>query len=137
MDYDFWLRILGLSTRMIRVPEVLAYYRWHGSTQISAVKWRQVLDALEAQKSFIRNNPRLVAHLPTERLRELTEGQVLKEAYRAFWNRDLPSAQKLFRHCAAGRNFAATDLRHIVFALLPLPMYVWLLDTFDRRDHVQ
>jgi hypothetical protein len=33
------------------VPEVLAFYRWHGAGQISAVKWRQVLDALDGQRA--------------------------------------------------------------------------------------
>jgi glycosyltransferase involved in cell wall biosynthesis len=46
MDYDFWLRALALTRRIKRVPEVLAFYRWHHRGQISAVKWRQVLDAL-------------------------------------------------------------------------------------------
>jgi len=63
MDYDFWLRALALTRRLARVPEVLAFYRWHNLGQVSAVKWRQVLDGLDAQRSFIRRNPDLVAHL--------------------------------------------------------------------------
>ncbi|MDE2147709.1 MAG: glycosyltransferase, partial [Burkholderiales bacterium] len=45
MDYDLWLRLLGVTQRLVRVPRVLAYYRWHGQGQISAVKGRQALDA--------------------------------------------------------------------------------------------
>jgi len=133
MDYDFWLRALALTRRIKRVPEVLAFYRWHGSGQISAVKWRQVLDALTAQKDFIRANPELVSHLPTAKLRDLTEGQVLRQAYRAFWKRDLVSAHKLFRHVAVNRSYALRDLRHILPALLPLPLYRGIVQLSDWK----
>lgn len=134
MDYDFWLRALALTRKIVRVPEVLAFYRWHGAGQVSAVKWRQVLDALAAQKDFIRANPLLVKHLPTATLRDLTEGQVLRQAYRAFWKRDLVSAQKLFRHAAVAGEFRAKDLRHILTAtLLPLPTYRWLVSRIDGK----
>lgn len=132
MDYDFWLRALALTRKIVRVPEVLAYYRWHGQGQVSAVRWRQVLDALAAQRDFIRANPRLVSHLPKERLHELTEGKVLSQAYRAFWKRDLVSAQKLFRHAAAARSFKPSDLRHVVSALLPTPIYRKIVNFADR-----
>jgi len=134
MDYDFWLRTLALTRNIVRVPEVLAYYRWHDSGQISAVKWRQVLDALAAQQDFIRANPRLVAHLPARRLRQLTEGQVLQQARRALWKRDVPSAHRLFRHVAAARSFGLRDLRHVLPALLPFPAYRWLVDLAGRND---
>lgn len=133
MDYDFWLRALALTQRIKRVPEVLAFYRWHNLGQISSVKWRQVLDALQAQQDFIRRNPGLVSHLPGETLRDLTEGQVLRQAYRAFWKRDLVSAQKLFRHVAASGTFGLSDLRHVFSALLPLSLYRGLTRLADRR----
>jgi GT2 family glycosyltransferase len=132
MDYDFWLRALAKTRNIVRVPEVLAFYRWHGQGQVSAVKWRQVLDALTAQKDFIKANPRLVAHLDPEKLRELTDGRVLRQAYTAFWKRDLVSAQKLFRHVAAHRCFGLKDLRHILIALLPISMYRRIVQMSDR-----
>ncbi|MDD5389295.1 MAG: glycosyltransferase [Gallionellaceae bacterium] len=134
MDYDFWLRALAMSRKIVRVPEVLAFYRWHGQGQVSAVKWRQVIDALAAQQDFIKANPELVAHLPAERLRDLTEGKVLRQAYRAFWKRDLVTAQKLFRHAASAGAYKIGDLRHILTArLLPPSLYRWLVTTLDRR----
>ncbi|AFL75874.1 glycosyltransferase [Thiocystis violascens] len=134
MDYDFWLRALAETRRMVRVPEVLAFYRWHHQGQISAIKWRQVLDALAAQKDFIRANPHLVAHLPAKRLMEMTEGLVLVQAYRAFWKRDLISAHKLFRHAAIARAFALKDLRYILIAaMLPLSAYRFLIGMIDRK----
>jgi len=134
MDYDFWLRALALTRRIVRVPEVLAFYRWHNSGQVSAVKWRQVLDALEAQQAFIRNNPSLVAHLSDEHLSDLTEGEILRQAYRAFWKRDLVSAQKLFRHAAVKGSFRLRDLVHVGAALLPMPVYRRLMRVADRNE---
>ncbi len=134
MDYDFWLRALALTRRIVRVPEVLAYYRWHGPSQVSAVKSRQVLDALAVQQDFIRGNRQLVAHLPARRLRDLTEGQVLKQAYRALWKRDIASAHKLFRHVALARSFGFKELRHVASALLPLRAYRWLVGLADRNE---
>ena len=133
MDYDFWWRALAATRCMVRVPEVLAFDRWHGLGQVSAVKWRQVLDAHTAQKDFIRANPGLVAHLPRDRLRDLTEGQVLRQAYRAFWKRDLVSAHRLFRHAGMAGACKTDDLRHILTALLPFPTYRWLLQRIDRQ----
>jgi glycosyltransferase involved in cell wall biosynthesis len=134
MDYDFWLRVLAITRRIVRVPVVLAYYRWHGPNQVSAVKWRQVLDALAVQQDFIRANRQLVAHLPAHRLRDLTEGLVLKQAYRALWKRDIASAHKLFRHVALARSFGIRELRHVASALLPLPAYRWLVGHADRNE---
>jgi glycosyltransferase involved in cell wall biosynthesis len=133
MDYDFWLRALALTRRLVRVPEVLAFYRWHGAGQVSAVKWRQVLDALDAQQDFIRRNSELVAHLPARRIADLTEGQVMKQAYRAVWKRDLVSAQKLFRHAARAGSWRVADLRHVVAALLPMPAYRWIVRMSARE----
>ncbi len=132
MDYDFWLRVLAHTRRIARVPEVLAYYRWHGQSQVSAVKWRQVLDALEAQKAFIAANPGLVQHIPVRRRKDLTEGQTLRQAYRAFWKRDLVSAQRLFRHAAAHLTFSFKDLRHVLVALLPASWYRSFVILIDR-----
>ena len=134
MDYDFWLRALALTRNIVRVPEVLAFYRWHDAGQISAVKWRQVLDALAVQQDFVRANPQLVAHLPARRLRELTEGRVVQQAYRALWKRDVASAHKLFRHVALARTFGIRDMRHAMSALLPISAYRRLVGLVDRND---
>jgi hypothetical protein len=134
MDYDFWLRALALTNNMVRVPEVLAYYRWHGPEQISAVKWRQVLDALAVQRDFIRSNPALVAHLPKRQLRELTEGRVLDQAFRALWKRDLDSAHKLLRHSALAGAFSLAQVPHVASALLPFSVFRWLVGLADRRS---
>ncbi|MDE2277288.1 MAG: glycosyltransferase [Burkholderiales bacterium] len=133
MDYDLWLRLLAVTRRLVRVPRVLAYYRWHGAGQISAVKWRQVLDAASAQRDFVRAQPQLVAHLPRARIAELIEGRVLQQAYKAVWARDLDSAQRLFRHATRAGAIGVRDLRHVLPAWLPPRAYRACVGLRDRR----
>ncbi|MDP2832087.1 MAG: glycosyltransferase [Pseudomonadota bacterium] len=132
MDYDYWLRVLARARNIVLVPEAMAFSRRSGQGQIAVAAWRHVLDTLAAQNDFIRANPRLVAHIPPRRLRELTEGQVLRQAYRTFWKRDLLSAQKLFRHVARQQSFALRDVRHVAAALLPMSLYRRIVKLAER-----
>lgn len=132
MDYDLWLRILARTRRMVRVPEVLAFYRWHGM-QISTNRWRQVLDALQARKDFIVHHPDLVAHMAPHKLTELTDGHLIKEAYRAYWKRDLHTALMLFRRAFLRRAWRVGDLKYILPSLFPEPIYRFLVQSVDRE----
>ena len=122
MDYDFWLRLAAISQRIIRVPEVLAFYRWHDQGQISATKWRQVLDARSVRQEFIATNPSLVAHLSVDTLSGLINEPLTRQAYDAFWKRDLVSAQKLFRAILKENCWNRRDLKYIILSLLPLSL---------------
>ena len=133
MDYDLWLRILAVTRKLVRVPEVLAFYRWHGQGQISSVKWRQVLDAWQVRRDFARNHPDLVAHLAPGDLRELLDGSLLRAGYAAYWKRDLVSAQRLFRKAARRGSWRLRDARYVLPSLLPAALYRRLIDTADRR----
>lgn len=133
MDYDFWLRALGAGARIKRVSEVLAFYRWHDLGQLSAVKWRQVLDALDARQRFIRDH---------HAARGASVGRAAARSHRGpgfapglsrlLQARSL-SAQKLFRHAAARGSYRLRDLRHVASALLPLPLYRGLVMLAERR----
>ena len=131
MDYDIWLRILGHTRNITRVPEVLAFYRWHGSGQISATKWKQVLDAIQVRQDFIRDHPELVKHISAEARYELVNGQLLKEAYRAYWKNDLVNARKLFRAALARGTWRTRDLKYLIPALLPGGLFRSLVRTIS------
>ena len=119
MDYDIWLRIISYTRNIVCVPEVLAFYRWHGYGQISSTKWRQVMDAVQVRRDFVNKNPELVSHLSPDSLCELIDNQLLREAYRVYWKRDLPNAQKLFRAALASRAWHMRDLKYLLPAILP------------------
>ena len=133
MDYDLWLRMLAQSRRMVRVAEVLAFYRWHGEGQISSVKWRQVLDAWQVRRDFARRHPDLVAHLPATLLHELLDGSLLRSAYAAYWKRDLASAQRLFRKAARHGAWHVRDAKFVLASFLPTPLYRRLIAAADNR----
>lgn len=133
MDYDLWLRVLGVTSRFVRVPEVLAFYRWHGGAQISSVKWRQVFDARQVRQDFVRAHPDRVTHLPSRVIRDLLDGSVLKAGYVAYWKRDLVSAQRLFRKAVGCGYWRLTDAPYVLSALLPMPIYRRLIALADSR----
>lgn len=131
MDYDFWLRVLAHTRRIVRVPEVMAFYYWHGR-QISTDRSRQVLDAVQVRRDFIAAHPECIAHLSAARLRELTDGQLLKMAYRAYWNRELATAQRLLREAAAAGVCGWRDLLYVMISRLPLRLFSALVGWRDR-----
>jgi glycosyltransferase involved in cell wall biosynthesis len=132
MDYDLWLRLYAHTQKLVRVPEVMAFYRWHDKGQISKTKWKQVLDALQVRRDFVAHHPERVAHLPKDSIIELSDGFLLREAYRAYWQRNLADAQILFRHAFFQRYWKAGDLKYLLPSLLPAPLFQTLVRTSDR-----
>lgn len=118
-DYDLWLRLLAHGARMVGVPEVLAYYRWHGSSQLSALRWRQVLDARRVKRNFVASHSALVRHLDRRRLLELIEGPVRTAAYEAYWRRDLEGARRLFRAALGAGALRPRDVPYAIASHLP------------------
>lgn len=133
LDYDLWIRMLAVTRKIVKVPEVMAFYRWHGGGQISRVKWRQTLDAWNVRRDFVAANPDLVAHLDRRTLVELVDGFLLKSGYTAYWKRDLPSAWRLFRPALSSGHWSLRDLRYLVPALLPERMFTRIVGFFDGR----
>jgi glycosyltransferase involved in cell wall biosynthesis len=132
MDYDLWLRLHAHTQKLVRVPVVMAFYRWHDKGQISKDRSRQVLDALQVRHDFVAHHPECVAHLSQSKVRELSEGFLLREAYRAYWQRNLLDAQKLFRRALMQGLWKAGDLKYLIPALLPRALFQWLVGTADR-----
>ena len=132
MDYDLWLRLYAHTQKLVRVPEVMAFYRWHDKGQISKTKWKQVLDALQVRHDFVAHHPERVAHLPKDKVIELSDGFLLREAYRAYWQRNLVDAQMLFRRALVLGGWKAGDLKYLLPALLPDTWFQWLVVNSDR-----
>jgi len=132
MDYDLWLRLFAHTRKIVRVPEVMAFYRWHDQGQISKTKWKQVLDALQVRRDFVTNHPERVAHLPKDRVIDLSDGFLLREAYRAYWQRNLTDAQMLFRRTFMQGLWKMRDLKYLLPALFPGAWFRWLVNTADR-----
>lgn len=132
MDYDLWLRLYAHTQAIVRVPEVLAFYRWHDQGQISRTRWRQVLDAVQVRCDFVRTNPTLVAHLSAAVRRELTIEVLAREAYRSLYRRQLEDARRLFRACAWSGAWRLRDFKYLAAAALPKPLFERLVAVADR-----
>jgi glycosyltransferase involved in cell wall biosynthesis len=130
MDYDLWLR-LATRRRLVRVPEVLAFYRHHGETQITRNRARVARNHWRIQRSFVRSYPEAVAHLGPHRLRELIEGEVLRRAYTCFWARDLAGAQAIFRLALRVGGWGVRDVKYLAASLLPSPWFRALVAAVD------
>jgi glycosyltransferase involved in cell wall biosynthesis len=133
MDYDLWLRI-GASRPIVRVPEVLAFYRHHDRGQITSKQWRQAENVWLVKKKFVAASPHLVAGLSRRRLDDLIDGGLLRRGYDCYWRRDLVSARRIFRRALRTGRWTLRDLRYLVPALLPERPYLRLISHSDRRD---
>jgi glycosyltransferase involved in cell wall biosynthesis len=132
MDYDLWLRLLGVTRNIVQVPEVLAFYRWHDKGQISSVRWRQVLDAREARRAFAANHPGLVRCLQSSRLRTLLNEPVRTAARECLWRRDLVSARILFRAALGFGALRPSDAKYAMASLLPSRAFSMIVGLMDK-----
>jgi hypothetical protein len=134
MDFDFWLRLIAHTRNIVRVPEVLAFYRWHQGGQISSGVGRQALDAYAVRHDFARAHPELLTHLTRPTRRALIEGELLRAGYNAYWKRDLGAAQRLFKASLVRGGWTLRDLYYLFPAgLLPHGVYCRLVNWADRR----
>ena len=127
MDYDLWLRISAVTPKIIHVGEVLAYYRWHDFGQVSSIKWRQVLDSWRVRRDFIQKHPECIKHFEKNKLRSLRHQFLYQKAFDAYWQRDLVSAQKLFRVLLWSGYWKHRELKYLLPSLLPEKLYCHLL----------
>lgn len=134
VDYDLWLRVAPQG-RLVRVPEVLAYYHHHEGEQITKNKLRVALNHWRAQQKFLKQHPDEVRQLGRKRVREWVEGESLKRAYVCYWDRDLPTARALFRKVMRAGYGNLRDWRYMLPALLPLPIHAFLLRRRNSALH--
>jgi glycosyltransferase involved in cell wall biosynthesis len=132
MDYDLWLQI-GASRRIVRVPEVLAYYRFHPGGQITSKQWRQAENVWLVKKKFVAAAPELVSRFSQQELEELIDGALLRRGYDCYWRRDLVSARRIFRKSIRAGGWKLKDLKYLIPALLPERPYLSLIESADGR----
>ena len=132
LDFDLWLRMTSVTQKIALVPKVLAYYRWHTSGQISAIKSRQVIDAWKVRRDYVKNHPDMLTDIPASEIDELVNGNILLNAYRAYWRRDIDTAVTLFRKSLMVGHWGLKDLKYITLALLPKKLLENLLQLSNR-----
>lgn len=131
MDYDLWLRVASKG-KIVRVPEVLAYYHHHEGEQITKNRARIAINHYLIQKKYVKENPGIERRLGEDKIKEIIEGEHLHQAYVCYWDRDLKASHILFRRVFAGGSYKKQDLRYLLPALLPYPVYRALIRFIDR-----
>lgn len=131
-DYALWLRV-ATSAPIVRVPEVLAFYHFHGGAQASSNKARAALHHLHAQQRYLEQHPEFQAELGKSRAREMMLGELLKRGYDGYWQRDLPAARKVFRAVMKHGYGTLSDWKYMLPALLPLSWHRRLIGLRDRQ----
>jgi len=133
MDYDLWLHVASFN-RIVRVPEVLAYYHHHAGEQITKNRLRIARNHSRIQRHFLNEFPRVRQRLGRRKTREIIEGELLRRGYNSYWQRDLATAHSLFRQALARLYFKPRDLKYLLPSLLPYSVYETLI---IKRDNEQ
>jgi glycosyltransferase involved in cell wall biosynthesis len=131
-DFYLWLKI-GISSKIVLVPEVLAYYHHHTGHQASNDKSQVALDHWLAQKAYIKENPGISLHISKNDIRLYTDGELLKKGFGCYWKRQLEPARKIFRQVMKTGYGSMKDWMYMIPCLLPLGIHRLLLDTCDNK----
>lgn len=125
-DYLLWLKIVG-ENKIVRVPEVLAFYYHHNGPRATGNKVRMALNHLGAQRDYLQEHPSVRKMLGWHKVRDLTVGELLKRGYECYWQDDLESARKIFQRVMKAGYGDANDWKRMLPALLPLNLHKRLL----------
>jgi len=133
MDYDLWLRMLQQQPTVVRVAQVLAFYRRYLRGDAHIPRWRQVFDAIAVREDFVRHHPEQIGHRSRTERDTLLYGSLLLEAYRSHWRRDTDSSRRLFRRAFRKADWKARDAKYILASFLPAPVFKSLIRLIDNR----
>lgn len=132
-DFAMWIEI-ATRTPLVRVPEVMAFYRHHGGVQITKNRERIARNHLAVQQQFFARHPEIMREIGREKAREIMRRELLKRGYACYWDRDLPAARAIFRLALRHRYLAAEDLRYALPCLLPIALQRAVIDRVDQRE---
>lgn len=121
-DFLLWLQIVA-ENKIVRVPEVLAFYYHHEGPRATRDRVRMALNHLEAQGAFLRKHPGIHKTLGRGKVRALTVGELLDRGYECYWQSDLENARKIFRRVMKAGYGGVTDWKRMLPALLPLNLH--------------
>ena len=133
MDYDLWLRMLTQKPRLVRVPEVLAFYRHYARNDNGIPRWRQVFDAVDVREDFVRHHSDITGALGPAKRRALVYDTLLSEAYRCHWRRNTQSSRRLFLRAFFNSNWKMGDLKYMLASFMPGAIFDGLIRYIDAR----
>lgn len=121
-DYDLWLRIAAFHP-VARVPQVLAYYRRHGTGNSTSDQARVARHNLLVKQRFLAEFPVLARRIPRAQRRRYLAGGVVDRGWRCLRQGDADNAHGIFRHALRAGLAGPRDLKAALPALLPLGLF--------------
>jgi glycosyltransferase involved in cell wall biosynthesis len=128
-DFAFWLKT-ATRARLVLIPEVLAYYRHHPA-QMTKNKALVALNHWHIQQEYFEKNPNLVRLLGERRVREISEGELLRRGYYCYWARELAAAREIFRVVMRRRYGGWRDWKYMLPSLLPEGLHRRLISILE------
>jgi glycosyltransferase involved in cell wall biosynthesis len=130
-DFLLWLRI-GSRHRIVRAPEVLAFYHHHGGDRATSNPVRMARNHWLVQRAFLKEQPELAAQLGRRRVREVTTGVLLHKGYACYWARQLEAARHIFRMVMKTGYGSPKDWKYMLPSLLPMSVHRALIGMVDH-----
>lgn len=130
-DYVLWLNV-AMTAPIVRVPDVLAIYHFHGSAQASANHAQAALQLWQAQREYLALHPQVVRQLGTHKIKRITHGELLQRGYARYWVRDLAAARTLFKTVMRHGYGSLCDWKYMLPALLPFSWHSALIQRLDQ-----
>lgn len=121
-DYLLWMEV-AIQGKILRVPEVLAFYHHHAGPQATRNRARGALDTLLAKELFLSRHPEVAMQIPPNLLEALTWGKLIEEGNTLYWRGDYESARPLFRKALSACKGRPRELLRMLPSLLPLGLH--------------
>lgn len=131
-DFAFWIDTATRYT-LVRVPEVLAFYRFHGN-QMTTNSVRMAFSHMQVQLEYLKKNPLAAHKLGRPKFRELMYGRLLRKGFESYWARDLAAARTIFRKVMRVGYGNSKDWLYMLPALLPAFIHEYLVKLSDKRN---
>lgn len=131
-DFALWIKIATIHP-IARVPEVLAYYRHHGGTQMTQNRAQIALNHWKIQSEFLQNNKNIKDATNKETLDIITNGLLLKKGYEAYWDRNIEAARAIFRKLMLLGYGSRSDWKYMLPALAPLAIHKIMIKYFEKK----
>ncbi len=130
-DFYFWIRA-ATENKISRVAKVLAYYRHHGTTQLSQSILNMVFAHLQVQQTFLNEHKEIKKQLTRKQIRKITYGRLLAKAYEYYWKRELAYARPMFREVLRHGYGNLSDWKYMLPSLLPLSWHKKLILELEK-----
>ncbi len=131
-DYLLWLEIACFE-KIVRIPQVLAYYHHHHGVQATKDKYHNV-KSWQVKRTFLLKHPEIEKIIGIKQIRNNTHGKLLEQAYQHYWKRDLDIARHLFRVVMRYGYGSIKDWKYMLPSILPLSWHKKLISLLESVE---